>query len=164
MECRGVQFRLDSYLAGTIHPILREEIRAHLEACPGCREELASLMELNERLDSQPSPQLPQDFTGMVMARVLAQPLPTKERSHPSSWRQWGLSLIAAGLVLLFLNSLPLPSTPEPFSGKEDLQVRPMASAFQSWSLRGLQENVANGFYDLTDFITQPVSKIRNLY
>ncbi len=163
MECKRIQLHLNSYLAKSVHPILKEEIRGHLETCPGCQEELASLMELNERLDSQPSPQPPQDFTTMVMANILAQPLPARGRSR-SSWRQWGLSLIAAGLVLLFLNSLPFPSTLEPFSGKDHLQPHPMASSFQSWSLKGFQESVVNGFFDFTDFVTQPVSKIRNLY
>jgi predicted anti-sigma-YlaC factor YlaD len=41
--CDGVRLSLGAYALGALEPGEREEVRAHLDGCPACREELAGL-------------------------------------------------------------------------------------------------------------------------
>lgn len=97
----------------------REWTLGHLEGCPRCREELASIQAVLELVAADPirhaEPALP---TGALVARVEAC-LNESRRALPSEGLRWRLTpLVAAAAVALALATLPrggaLPTRREP--------------------------------------------------
>lgn len=86
--CEQVRERLSAWLDGELDAAERREVAAHLEACPGCRGELAVLSRLDAALGTLTSPLPPQ--------------LPEKVLEHLRPRRRyWWQSLaMAASLVL----------------------------------------------------------------
>jgi anti-sigma factor (TIGR02949 family) len=86
--CEQVRERLSAWLDGELDAAERGEVAAHLEACPGCRAELAVLSRLDAALGTLTSPLPPQ-----LPEKVL-------ERLRPRRRYWWQSLAMAASLVL----------------------------------------------------------------
>jgi len=86
--CEHVQERLSAWLDGELEAAARREVAAHLEACPGCRGELALLSRLDAALGTLEAP-LPPRLPEKVLARL---------RPRRRYW--WQSLAMAASLVL----------------------------------------------------------------
>lgn len=70
MSCRERQQQLQDYLAGELAPDARKDLKAHLEACSSCREDLAAYRLLLGALPSLPEPAVPADLPGQIVAAL----------------------------------------------------------------------------------------------
>ena len=73
-------------------------VRAHLDACPACRAEMATLREISTllRAHKPPAPEPAADLWGRIQAEIA--PAPARVRPRPTGWRA-GLALPVAGLA-----------------------------------------------------------------
>ncbi len=75
-DCRQVRLSLGTYVLGVVDPPERAAVTAHLQACPGCREELAELAGLPGLLGMLDEPQVaalagPAEPAGQPVHRLL---------------------------------------------------------------------------------------------
>ena len=68
MTCKDVIDAVEAIAAGDLEP--GDELRAHLESCPGCASVLASARRLETALARREAPQAPQRFAAVVLQRV----------------------------------------------------------------------------------------------
>jgi len=86
--CEQMRERLSAWLDGELEAQERREVAAHLEVCPGCREELVLLERLDATLGILEAP-LPPRLPEKVLARL-----------HPRRRYWWQSLAMAASLVL----------------------------------------------------------------
>lgn len=83
----------------------KREIAAHLETCPECAELAAQCSAVSSFISSVPHPELSEEFTGAVMAKVLLRDIP-KPRL-PEVLRAWAfpaLELACTAALLMHLS------------------------------------------------------------
>lgn len=103
MECKEILVNLDRYLENRLNDIEQHRIEKHLEKCNECRREYQELKEVFCILSNHPMVLPPEDFTEKIMNRIN-----TKGKSNklkPMTIRKWGISFVAAGLLIFVLNT-----------------------------------------------------------
>lgn len=93
---------LSAYLAGDLDDeVLHQEVEAHLERCPTCREVAAELDALVHLLQTLPEPQLPRSFalTPEMVSPPVVTPMPWVVRLQPAL--RWATAAAALLLVLV---------------------------------------------------------------
>lgn len=140
--------RLSAYLEGELSPAEAQELQAHLDACPACREDLAQFQAMLADLKSLPTLSAPPDFVGKVMERVEREPVPVLSLGVVW-WKKlmgWKfLAPVAVAMLALFMirqpeqKNLELPSLQQAEKiAANDLQAPPGAES----ELGGLHERV----------------------
>jgi hypothetical protein len=109
MNCAECRRRLASRMESLVVPESSDPCQAHLDACPACRGELASLREIQQRLQAAARP-IPRDsIADAVMARIQALPRPEPKvismNRFFSGWtfRLAATALAAASLLLVIV-------------------------------------------------------------
>src|SRR6266478_1976943 len=92
MNCDDVRPELLHYQRGQLSTLLRNDIRAHLQACPACAHEVAADALLTETLERR----LPQHAAPLGLKRRLAVQWPRTSPRTPSWWARWRLSVVPA--------------------------------------------------------------------
>jgi predicted anti-sigma-YlaC factor YlaD len=112
MDCQRAEELFSDHLEGTLHPILRAEVDAHLAGCGACRALRAALAEVVDALRAFPDVDAPVGLDGRAAAAALASPrLVVRPAIVLPSWAQAaaaGLALIALGTILMVVG----PETP----------------------------------------------------
>lgn len=103
MECKEVIKKLDSYLENRLNDIEAHKLEKHLEKCISCKKEYEELKQIFDILSSHPVILPPKDFTSMVMDEI--RPRLTQHRINPMIMKKWGISFVAAGLLIFVLNT-----------------------------------------------------------
>jgi len=134
-ENRGM---LHEYAAGKLSELESYAVARHLKACDRCRRELAEIKALKVFLKSgfQESIIPSMDLKSSIMASVDLKRYKKSYRNTLGEMANLGMSLVAAGLILLILNTAP----------KDDL-VR-------------VQNELYNTGENITQKISQPFSSI----
>jgi hypothetical protein len=70
MNCKKVRKYLNDHVDGLLSEGLKESVDAHLQHCPGCREELEALRALRQRVRDLQRVSPPPDFLGKVHRRL----------------------------------------------------------------------------------------------
>ena len=85
-----------------------EQVGAHLEACPECREALARYEKLYSVLSVDTAPELPRHFTSSVMTAIEAESSPAVKR--PDAVTVFGLVGFLAGItaIAIFADLSPI--------------------------------------------------------
>ncbi|MBU2551033.1 MAG: zf-HC2 domain-containing protein [Proteobacteria bacterium] len=92
MECSETRELLDAWLDRELSPELAEGIEQHLESCPDCAEESASLGRLAASLEAMPPIQAPTRLAGQTLKAF------RRELNRPGLRDWWrGLSLAMRG-------------------------------------------------------------------
>ena len=78
-RCTKVLGLLPRFIENDFTPEEREEVRKHLDGCPTCQAEYASMARLLETLDALPAVQVPSSFKEAVMRHL---PGPEKEKKR----------------------------------------------------------------------------------
>lgn len=92
---------LSAYLDGELSAAEEARLRAHLDECEACREELAALAAVHEALLDETEYEAPAGFAEGVMARVRAEKTAAPKKA-PHIGRRWaGLAACAALAVLI---------------------------------------------------------------
>lgn len=136
---------LGAYLDGELDGALREQIEAHLENCAACREELESLEQLSDLLQSSPQPTSRTSdaaFARQVLERISQPETPLWQRVLRLSWRYaplfffvlWAFGQAVGWVAALLLNGLSwIPGGEDAFQA-----LVPSATSLGSWLLGGL--------------------------
>ncbi|SKC89011.1 anti-sigma factor family protein [Maledivibacter halophilus] len=103
MECKEILEKLDMYLENRLNDIEKYRIEKHLEVCSKCSKEYKELKGVFDLLSSHPVVLPPEDFTEKVMNQI-------KIKSKANNIRtiiikKWGISFVAAGLLIFVLNT-----------------------------------------------------------
>ncbi|MFT9494294.1 anti-sigma factor family protein [Anaerosolibacter sp.] len=102
MECKKIVRMLDRYIRKELDESTVQEVEAHLAACGACRRELDAQEALHQLLDFPLEIKAPPDFTLAIMAEI--QKIHRKPRPNLVSYKGWGRSLVAAGILMLVIN------------------------------------------------------------
>lgn len=103
MDCSFIKLYLEAFEKGQLNKELEEGIESHLEFCEGCSQELEEIRQVNDLFNEIYIPSLPMDFTGKVMEKVRG----NSKSPGKGIWQEfgkWGVSFVAAGLIMLLLN------------------------------------------------------------
>jgi hypothetical protein len=73
MRCEGIQDRFSAYLEDELEAAERRSIESHVEACVGCRQELALLRRTVSTLQSLEEIEVPPRLTAAIQAGVSAE-------------------------------------------------------------------------------------------
>ncbi len=107
MECRKTQYKIDRYWRGGLSGEVADEVEAHLETCPECREALENARRLQHIVGRASTPPVPDGFASTVRERADERhdtilPLPSW-RSLSAPWRTAVAASVVVGLGLGFI-------------------------------------------------------------
>ncbi len=102
MQCQAAYKKLQEYLDNTLPPAEIQLVEVHLASCAVCRQELASLREIDGALAALPVLTEPANFTEQVMAQVYASPRSLAFLSF-LRWEDAVISLAFAWTMTVFL-------------------------------------------------------------
>lgn len=127
MKCEAVQERMMEWMDGRVPPDLANELKAHVDACPGCQAELAATQRFARLLDrppaASPSPQLRQGVYAMIAEEMAGAAAPGRRPEPTPARRAWAwlrlpavqavaaCALVAAG-YLAGVRRAPAPTPP----------------------------------------------------
>jgi anti-sigma factor RsiW len=131
-DCQAIRSSLGRFLDGELSPAEAAGIKAHVQGCSACRQEVQALLSIAARLDAIVVPPVPADSADAIMARVHAT-APWRQRMF-DFWQAWppGMRIAAIGaataacLIGVTLGSA-FPST-RPDSTRSDLAWVDLAS------------------------------------
>jgi hypothetical protein len=104
MNCQDSQEKLNDYIDDFLPDDLRDELAAHLEQCPKCREDLEHLQTLVKRTQALPTSIMPEhDLWPVIEDRM------TKEETSPAFLNRlrtrtvWSMRNLAAAAIILVM-------------------------------------------------------------
>ena len=107
MRCHRVQKLLPDYIGDELSAKKRGRVEQHLDACPDCRAELATLQGVWAGLAHQPLPQKGEEFWGTfttgVMRKIKKKRLIPAEEKSPLSFPGWKVLLPVAGAAVVII-------------------------------------------------------------
>ena len=106
-ECRN---NLHEYAKGTLSELESHATARHLKSCNKCRRELEEIKELEAFLKSsfRDSMITPMGLKSDIMASINLKRYKKVYKNTLGELANWGMSLVAAGLILLFINVTPM--------------------------------------------------------
>lgn len=110
MCCNDYKYSLHEYASGKLNELEMHAVAKHLKTCDQCRRELEEIKGIKAFLNSGSFEQAmpPLDLKSDIMASIN---LKRYKKTYKNTWGElanWGMSLVAAGLILLLLNVAPL--------------------------------------------------------
>ncbi len=106
--CREIRARLSEFMDGAVDAKAASRIKKHLEACPLCREELASLQAVSKALGTLKAVKPPDDFLEQLHGRMASEGL--LRRLFQRRFIPFGIkvplklaSAVAAGVLIFFV-------------------------------------------------------------
>ncbi|HZZ56771.1 MAG TPA: zf-HC2 domain-containing protein [Opitutaceae bacterium] len=127
MKCEAVQERMMEWMDGRVPPDLANELKAHVDACPGCQAELAATQRFARLLDRppavSPTPELRKGVYAMIAEEMAGAPAPARRAEPRPARPAWAwlrlpavqalaaCALVAAG-YLAGLRRAPAPTPP----------------------------------------------------
>lgn len=109
MCCNDYRYNLHEYSTGKLSELESHAIAKHLKSCDRCRRELEEIRRMKEFLkpgfpmDIMP----PMDLKSGIMASIDPGKYKRIYRNTLGELANWGMSLVAAGLILLLTNANP---------------------------------------------------------
>lgn len=113
MNCSMVMSKVDLYYEGRLSDTEAFNIEKHLEICGTCRNEYKEMEYLFNLLSDHQVALPPIDFTENVMKEISNT---TSNKNRLSTVSRLGLSLVAAGLLIVSMNIMSLSSNTDSFS------------------------------------------------
>jgi len=102
-ECRVAKERWGAFLDGEVPPEESAVLKAHIEVCASCQQELTALQTLSTSLDAVSAPPVPAGVVEAIMGRVRQQEAGPRRRWRALDfWKTWpvAMRLAAAGIAL----------------------------------------------------------------
>lgn len=101
-ECRGM---LHEYASEKLSELECRSVEKHIKSCGRCRRELEEIKELREFFRSGSKEELipPADLEAGIMTAINLK----KYKNSPRELANWGMSFVAAGLILMLINTTP---------------------------------------------------------
>jgi len=110
MRCNEYRNNLHEYAKGKQCELESHATAKHLKTCEKCRRELNEIKELKIFLMSgfQESMIPPMDLKSNIMASINLKKYKKTSKNNWVELANWGMSLVAAGLILLLINVTPM--------------------------------------------------------
>ncbi len=119
MECEAYRSKLFEYLDGELAGAAQAELEAHVNQCPGCREELHELHETLALIARMPTPEPPEAFWQQYLRELRQKVAPVPRISRLQNWFASlplrPIPALAVGIVLIlavFLTGKERPEQP----------------------------------------------------
>lgn len=103
MKCKETIEKIDKYYENRLRDIEVDGIERHLEKCSSCKKEYEELRKVFDMLSNHPMVIPPKDFTSRIIDKI--RPKIKINKTNPIMMKNWGISFIAAGLLLFILNT-----------------------------------------------------------
>ena len=109
MCCSEYRNSLHEYASGGLSELECHAIARHLKTCDKCRREVEEIKEIKAFLKSglQENVMPPMDLKSSIMASINLKKYKKVYKNTLGELANWGMSLVAAGLILLFINVAP---------------------------------------------------------
>ena len=100
-DCQVVKGKLGRFLDGELQLQESSTVRAHIEGCPGCQQELKTLQALSASLDAVSVPPVPASAVDIIMAQVRQEGGGIGRSWGMGFWKPWPVAMrfAAAGTV-----------------------------------------------------------------
>lgn len=110
MCCNECKNSLHEYASGKLSELEHHAIARHLKTCEKCRRELEEIGAMKAILKSgfQDNMMPPMDLKSGIMASINLNKYKKTYKSTLGELANWGMSLVAAGLILLIMNVAPV--------------------------------------------------------
>jgi anti-sigma factor RsiW len=110
MCCSEYRNSLHEYASGSLSELECHAIARHLKTCDKCRSEVEEIKEMKAFLKSgfQENVMPPMDLKSAIMASINLKKYKKVYKNTMGELANWGMSLVAAGLILLFINAAPV--------------------------------------------------------
>ncbi len=103
MGCRQIIEKIDRYFERELNDIETYKIEKHLEKCSSCKKEYDEFKEVFDLLSNHPTVLPPEDFTSRIMGEITLKAKSMK--FSPLMMKEWGISFVAAGILIFILNT-----------------------------------------------------------
>jgi len=105
MNCDDVRWRILAYQRGQLSTLHWTEVRAHVQACTACDQDVTAEAVLTETLERR----LPQHPAPLALKRRLAAQWPRAFQQKPAWWARWRLSVVPAlAMASVLLIAVPI--------------------------------------------------------
>jgi hypothetical protein len=109
MCCNEYKNSLHEYASGKLSELEGHAVAKHLKTCDKCRRELEEIKQMKAFLKFSLQESMAPD-SGLKSSIMASINLKKYKKASKNSWGElanWGMSLVAAGLILLFVNVAP---------------------------------------------------------
>lgn len=109
MDCSRYRQSLHGYVSGSLNELEKQAVSRHLEKCEKCRSE-ADEISLLRRFFAESAAKAPapaEDLKLSIMASIDLNRYKPVRKVKRWEMTNWGISLVAAGLILLLVNISP---------------------------------------------------------
>jgi len=109
MSCNEYRNRLHEYVSRNLCELESHALARHLKSCEKCRRELEEIKEIKAflKFGIQENITPPADLKPRIMASINLRKYKNVYKNSLGELTNWGMSLVAAGLILLFINLTP---------------------------------------------------------
>jgi|GEM_PF-862237 len=109
MCCNDYRYNLHEYSTGKLSELESHAIARHLKSCEKCRRELQEINNIKSILRPGIKDMVmpPIDLKADIMKSINLKKYKTSHHNTLGELANWGMSLVAAGLILLLLNAAP---------------------------------------------------------
>lgn len=109
MCCNEYRYNLHEYASGKLSELESHAVARHLKSCEKCRREVEEIKVMKAFLksDIQENVMLPINLKSGIMASINLKKYGKVYKNTMGELANWGMSLVAAGLILLFINVTP---------------------------------------------------------
>ncbi|MGE5632006.1 MAG: anti-sigma factor family protein [Caulobacteraceae bacterium] len=110
MDCDKYKEDLHGYVSGSLNELEHRAVIKHLKSCEKCREEVLEIRELRKLLkcSSESIITPPMDLKASIMSSINLRKYKKVYKSTLGELTNWGMSLVAAGFIMLFINLAPI--------------------------------------------------------
>jgi hypothetical protein len=98
-ECKATSIELPGYASGRIDPKSAAPVRAHLQVCAACRDELVQIQRLDKLLEDALPTITPSPGFASTFANRLAAEMAAEEEAAAGGWASWLLQPWLVGLA-----------------------------------------------------------------
>jgi len=103
VECKEALEKIDRYFENRLNDIEVYKIEKHLENCIECQKEYQEMRRVFDMLSNHPIVLPSGDFTSRIMDEIRTKS--NSNRFNTIIMKKWGISFVAAGLLIFVLNT-----------------------------------------------------------
>lgn len=109
MSCDEYRNILHEYASGSLSELEHHAAAKHIKSCSRCRREVEEITKLKAILKSGSQDVIipPADLKSEIMASINPKKYKKVHKNTMGELANWGMSLVAAGLILLLINAAP---------------------------------------------------------
>lgn len=151
MNCNEYRNNLHEYVSGKLSELESHALARHLKSCEKCRREVEEIKEIKAFLKSGIQERVvpPARLKSEIMASINLKKYKKLCKNNLGELANWGMSLVAAGLILLFINMTPSDNIARAQNGWDNTKENITQKMYQPFS------SINEGLDKFTKKVTQ---------